>query len=602
MFYIVSFLWVQVISAILVAITKRKYELNVALTYILGAFFLYIFTYFNKLRLGYYCLLGVAGLSLIYLIYKSIKDKEFFNRFKKNYFTLGFVAFSLLLVYAYFLYGNKGFENCDEFMHWGPMVEETLRLNGFYSLPESVLRTHKDYPPFFCMIESLWCLFGGGYKETFTYMGLVTFIWSLLMPLYKDLDIKNSKDYLKSILLLISIIFLGLINSRTVTASDWAFIYNSIYVDWALGFFLAYSLYIVYIEKDWNLVSLIHICLCLSSLLLMKQMGVPFYLLTGLFIFIKIVFIDKKKEYIKYVLFFLIIPIAWYLSWKHVVSLYSISGQFNVGDINLNSFLDIIKGTVQDEAFKYRSEVFTTFISQLIARPLYYYPAKMTFFLIVVIQTIIICLFKRKENYCLAGVYLFGSVAYSFTLLILYLYSFSYEEALELASFDRYMNSYLLAGTTLCLMLTFNQIKKSISYAITLAILLLFVEYNDLSHINPLANNGKLYTNVLIVDQQGFYNEPMDRNYLDGLRVNFDRLDYYTYDENNIGELKEKISQYGAIYIMSYDDEFLKAWIEISGIDYIETNDIYDIGVENNEIKFYKETMYLKQVILYYFI
>lgn len=602
MFYIVSFCWIQIISGLLVAITKRKYEMNVALSYIFGAFFLYIFAYFNKLNIGYYVLIGIAILSLVYLIYKSIKDKEFLKKFKKNYLTLGFIAFSLLLIYAYFLYANKGFENCDEFMHWGPMVEETFRLNGFYALPDSVLRVHKDYPPFFCMIETLWCLFGGEYKETYTYMGLVTFIWSLLMPLFKNLEFKNKGDYFKSFILLISIVFLGLTNSRTVTASDWAFIYNSIYVDWALGFFLAYSLYIVYIEKDWNIYSLIHICMCLSSLLLMKQMGAPFYLLTGLFIFIKIFFIDKKKEYIKYVVFFLIIPIAFYLSWKHVVSMYSISGQFNVSDINLNSILDIVRGTVSEESAKYRVEVFNTFIYQLASRPLYTNPVNMPFFLVVAIQTIIMCLFKKKENYCLAGVYLFGSVAYSFTLLILYLYSFSYEEALELASFDRYMNSYLLAGTTLCLSLAFNQIKKEISYVITLAVLLLFVECTDLYQLVPGYDNSTLFANVLIVDQQDFHNEPMDRNELSCVKTEFGWLDYYTYSEESVEELKEKLQQYDTVYIMSYDDNFFKAWVELGGSELIETNDLYSIEKEGESFSFVKQTMYLLQVVLYYFI
>ncbi len=596
MFYISVIFWLLSISSLLVFVTKKRFEIIVPFTYILSVFIIYIFTYFNQLRLGYIITLVIGLLSVIYITFKCLKDNVFKKEFLNNYLTIGTFIFLLLVIYSFVLYQHKGFEACDEFMHWGTMVRETFRLNGFYSLPESILRTHKDYPPFFCLLETMWCLFAGTYKEPYVYMGLVTFMWSLFMPLFSKYDYRNKKDIVKSFLLLIAIVLFGLINSRTVTASDWAFMYNTIYVDWTLCIFLAFNLFFIYRNKEYDNVFYFLITLSFTTLIFMKQMGIPFYMLSMLYLVLKMCLVDKKKFDINFLVCTIIVPILAFITWKHIISTYGIVGQFNVGE-TIKSLFDSNK-VIDPNLPLYRPTVFKYFISQIIKRPLFLHPFKMPFFVVIAIQSI----FLIKNNRYLGAVYLFGSLAYSFTMLILYLFSFSYEEALELASFDRYMNSYLICGFALCLMIAstkFTSIKSSI---IIIIVTLLFVEFNNFYQLIPSSNTNKtLFTNVLVVDRKGKGKEPIDRSDLGGVMINITDDDYIDYQKMASDEFVEELAKYGAVYVISTDSDFLNLWNEANLDIDLHNNDLYDIYKSENGLVLNKNFMYLNQVVFYYY-
>lgn len=601
MFYLTSTFWLLSISSLLIALTKKKFETIIPFTYIFGVFILYVFAYFNQLRLGYYVSLVIGLISVVYIAYKSLKDKEFKKEFLDKFLTTGLFAYLILLVYAFILYHNKGFEACDEFMHWGTMVRETFRLNGFYSLPESILRTHKDYPPFFCIVETLWCLFAGSYKEPYLYMGLVTFWWSLFMPLFSKYDIKEKKNYLKASLLLIAIVLFGLINSRTTTASDWAFMYNTIYVDWTLCIFLAFSLFLVYKEREYNTVFYVLLGTCLTTLLMMKQMGLPFYMLVLLYFVIKVLIIDKKKDYLKSIVLLVAVPFLIYLTWKLVIKRYGIVGQFNVGS-TLKEILTMIKGGSLSEESAYRPIVFRYFIKELLTRPLFLHPIKLSFFMVAVIQVVIIFLLKHKYSNYLAGVYLFGSLAYSFTMLMLYMFSFSYEEALELASFDRYMNSYLIAGFALCLMLTTSKVIKIRDNLIIIVAVLLFVEFDNFYQIIPsIKPQQTLFTNVLVIDEENKGKDPIDRSDLSGVKIDITNGDYLDFSKMSTDELKQELSKYGAIYIISIDNDFKNIWKEADLNQDLSEGNLYDISTNDDGLVLNRNYMYLNQVVFYYY-
>ncbi len=601
MFYLTAIFWLLSISSLLAFLTKKKFENIIPFTYIFGVFILYIFTYFNQLRLGYYVSLLIGLVSIVYIVYKSIKDLSFKKEFLNKFLTIGLFAYLILLVYAFILYHNKGFEACDEFMHWGTMVRETFRLNGFYSLPESILRTHKDYPPFFCLLETLWCLFAKSYKEPYLYMGLVTFWWSLFMPLFSRFDIKEKKDYLKSFLLLIAIILFGLINSRTTTASDWAFMYNTIYVDWTLCIFLAFSLFLVYREKEYNTVFYVLLGTCLTTLLMMKQMGLPFFMLTLLFTLIKVFIYDKQKDYLKAFILLIVIPFMVYLTWKNVIRTYGIVGQFNIGTV-LKEILILIKGGTLSGDSAYRIEVYKYFIHELFTRSLFLHPIRMPFFIVVIIQVVFLCLTKNKNGYTIAGVYLFGSLAYSFTMLMLYMFSFSYEEALELASFDRYMNSYLIAGFALCLMTVSNKLVSLKGELLMIVIVLLFVEPENIYQIIPsVTPKQTLFTNVLVVDEEKRGKDPIERSDLSGVKIDITNADYLDFSKMSKEELTQELSKYGAVYIISTNNSFLKIWNEAKLDSQISDNCLYDISSNEDGLVLNKNYMYLNQVVYYYY-
>ena len=167
-------------------------------------------------------------------------------------------------------------------------------------------------------------------------------------------------------------------------------------------------------------------------------MGLVFYIIVLLYAFIKVLFIDKKLDrrmLIKGIVFLIVLPILFYLSWKYVVKLYNISGQFQIGQLSIKEFFTIISGN-SEITWKY--EAFRNYCSNLIHRPLILHPFKMAYFtyVLVIILLINVIFWFKKEGFYLSGVYLIGSIGYAVAMLLLYTLAFDVDEAPYLASFD----------------------------------------------------------------------------------------------------------------------------------------------------------------------
>ena len=605
MFYFLSLFWILSISGLLTIVFKRKFEMVCTISILFGALILYLFGFISHISWGFY--FTFVFVLLFYLIIgKWIikKEKEKLIEFKDNFFGFGVIWFILFAIYCFFLYKYTGFSNCDEFTHWGPMLKETIRLDGFYSMDESKLIMHKDYPPFFTLIEALFMGFNGfKFHEPFVYVALQLFMFSMFLPTLSDLKLNKKIDWLKSIIFVASIILVGVTLDKTTTASDYAFVYNSIYVDWALALFCAYGLFMTYKEKEWGLFRFASLGLILVSFILMKQMGLVFYIIILLYAFIKVLFIDKKldkKMLIKGIVILIIVPILFYVSWKYIVSLYNIDGQFKIGELSIKEFFNIIKGNTE---LTWKYEAFKNYCSNLLHRPLKLHPFSMSYFEYVLLMLVFIVLIFRfkKDGFYIAGTYLIGSIGYAVAMLLLYTLAFTVDEAPYLASFDRYMVSYLYCGTCLVLMLALDKFcDYVVKEIVVLAILCLFVEPKTLSHLVPNTCVKDDYRmTITVIEQWGDNN--FEREDLNGFRLKFDHLGYLEDTEDNYDKLVDAIKNDDGLYIVGYDDIIYNFWQKMGIEDYIFNEQYYKIDKESDEVKItWDAYSFVHYVILYY--
>lgn len=582
MFYFLTIIWLLSISGLLTIFFKRRFELVATISIILGALLMYPFGYINHLSWGFY-LSCVFVLLFFEIIIKWIikKDYDRLKEFKNNFFTIGLVYFLIVLVYFFFKYRYQGFSNCDEFTHWGPMLKETIRLDGFYSQEASNLIMHKDYPPLFTLIELLFEGFNGfNYSETIAYIGLETFMFSCLIPVYTNLNIKDKKDWLKGLIITIALILVGITLDKTTTASDYAFVYNSIYVDWALASFATYGIYMTYKEKDWGIFKFSFLTLVCVSFILMKQMGLVFWLIILIYAFLKVLFIDKKldrKMFIKGAIFLIVIPILFYLSWKYIVSKYEITQQFNIGELSIKDFINIITGNT-DITWKY--EAFRNYILNLLRRPLKLHPFNMYYFryVLLMIVLIIIVFWFKKESYFIAGTYLIGSIGYATAMMLLYTLFFTVDEAPILASFDRYMVSYLYFGTTLTLLFSFDRLSDNIlKDLLVLAILFLFIEPATYNHLEITTSINETPNKSIVVINQWAGDVKFTRENLNGYRLEFNELGYLDGSEQDYNKLLDYLKENKALYIVTYDSNIEEYWNRLEVNDYIFNDEYYDI-------------------------
>ena len=606
MFYFLSLFWILSISGLLTIVFKRKFEMVCTISILFGALVLYFFGFINHIRIGFY-ITFVFVLLFYAILIKWIIKKEYEKliEFKDNFLGFGLIWFILFSIYCFVLYKYQGFSNCDEFTHWGPMLKETIRLDGFYSQTDSKLIMHKDYPPLFTLIETLYMGFNGfKFHEPYAYVALVTFMFSMFLPVLSNLSIKNKKDYLKSLIFVTCIVLVGLTLDKTSTASDYAFVYNSIYVDWCLALFCAYGLYMTYKEKDWGLFRFVSLGLILVSFVLMKQMGLVFYIIVLFYAFIKVLFIDKlldKKMLIKGALILIVLPILFYLSWKYIVSLYNIDGQFKIGDLSIKEFINIIQGNTE---LTWKYEAFRNYCSNLLHRPIVLHPFEMSYFtyVLLMIALINIIFWFKKDGIYLSLVYLIGAVGYSVAMLLLYTLAFGIDEAPYLASFDRYMVSYLYCGTCLVLMLAIDRLYESyIKSFVILIVLYLFIEPKSFNYLVPKTSVIDNYKMTITVVKQWDNGTEFEREDLNGLRIKFHYLDYLYDDENSYNKFVDALKQDDGLYVIGYDNNVLKFWEEMGEDDYLFNMSYYKIEKENGKMTISWDAFsFLDYVIIYY--
>lgn len=604
MFYILSLFWLLSISGLLTIVFNRKFEMALTLSMILGTLMLYPFGYINHISYGYYLSWLFVLLFYVLLIYFFIKNKDKLIEFKNNYFTYGLLYFIIFSIYCFFLYKYTGFGNCDEFTHWGPMLKETLRLDGFYTQDASRLIMHKDYPPFFTLLEVLFQGFNGfKFHEPFAYIALETFMFSMLLPVFGNL---KKKDWLKSMLIFVSIVLVGLTLDKTETASDYAFVYNSIYVDWCLALFCTYGIYLTYKEEGWGLFRFVYLTLICVTFILMKQMGLVFYLIILIYAFFKVTFIDKQldlKMMLKGIFFLVVIPILFYISWSYIVKLYQIDAQFKIGELSISDFFNIIKGNAP-EGLEWKYTAFRNYCSNLLHRPLVLHPFKMSYFVYTGLMMLIIFIAFRfkKDAFFLAGTYLIGAIGYSIAMLILYTLAFTIDEAPYLASFDRYMASYLYFGTTLTLILVIDKFNNYIyQNMIILGLLCLFVEPKTLYYLEiPTGVVDEEKMTIALIEQFN-NNVHFERENLNGFKLKFDHLGYLNNNEESFNKLVSALNEDDGLFVIGYDGIIDDFWQRLGTKDYVFNEQYYEINRESGNLEVtWSAYSFIHYVILYY--
>lgn len=577
------------LNAILVYFSKQKFESVIPFSFIISAFILYCFGFLKNLRLGFYAILVAIVVFYLFLIINKNNRKDFY----KNYFTIGFTIFLFIFVFIYLLQITRSVNFWDEFGHWGPMVKESYRLNNFYSISTSRLQRHKDYPPFYTLIEIIWCFLNREYTEGIIYVGYTIFTISLFMPLLSKYDAKEKKDWIKAILVSLGFLLILITIDYTDNQSDTAHFFNSFYMDWSMAIFVAFTIFHIIFDKN-SPISNVKYCLCFMSLLLMKQMGGPFYLLCLLLLIIRLIVFDKEKNIKKIysmLLFSVAIPLLFYLSWKVLIGYLGVSeyAQFKISSIKINNLFNIAKGT---GGLDWQKEAFDNFVYAINNRILITHPFRMNYisYVLFISFFILMSFDNKKEGVAVTAVYLFGSIAYAFAMILLYVFAFGDFEGPQLASFNRYLITYLFIGTALSYMLWSNKAKSfNIGYIVLILFFVsFFVEPKDIQELKIVQlRNGKFgdspqayitrnseptSKNKILIIKQKIESVEYDAicAYLEGENINTIKIGPPEYDSDkteymSFSDLRNKLKDYDYLYVYNNNQHSQDYWKEIIG-------------------------------------
>ena len=612
---LIALFWILSQNGLFTLYNKKRSEWNYPLVFISGVFLLYVAGFLSQLRLGYlmswipvlffYCRLGI-------LIWK--KDEARLREFRDNVLTIGNAVFVLLFLYICQKYKYTFFHYWDEFSHWGPMVRESIRYNTFYSTAASNLYIHKDYPPFFPLLNVLFCdLFGGEYVENRLYIAQNTFMLSLFVAPLSHLKRDRAKDWGAALIYVLISVLCAFTVQLTPDSSDSALVYRSIYVDWPMALFGAYTIYLILFGiRENKPADLFAAGACIFTLLSMKQMGYILAFMAVIIFLIQRHFVEKQPLKLSY-LALLLCPVLLRFVWKLYCDAIRVSGDAQFLPLDLiQKSLSLVSGRWQLEGWQ--TEAFRNFMKAISTRPLIVFPLNLSYYPIALIITLGMALLLRKsKHFYVPLLYLLGSIAYSVVMLLLYMFPFGSFEGPTLASFNRYLFSYLYLGICFLVLLGGEILfqrkeRRFLSLAVLLACFILFADYRlypdllpdqksdpkDSEAFEEVLEHVNYYEGkkILAIEQYNKINLLQIKLIYYGVpkeRVRFMRLEN---GEQRLGisasmsfeEWKELLRDYDLLYLEYADRYFIENYWEKLTDEDLYNNSFYEITDKNGSL------------------
>lgn len=632
--YIVIYISIVFGSIFIANKFNKKIESCIVIDILFKMILMYIFGLCNLLYIGSMITITISIILGIITLIKQRKNTEF----KEKILTNGFYFFTIIyFCFMIFTYGKTSYL-WDEYSHWSLASKEMFYTNKL--LPESQILI-VNYPPFPTILQYLFNKTIGIYSQGTEIFANYILGFSLLLPLFENVNLKSKMQNICIVIIILCIpaIFHSII------------FYEGIYVDAILGLLIGYIFYQVYMQKDVKFFKL-SVLLAFIAMSLTKATGlyIALILIFSYVLLAIIEIITKKYNIKKYIttnkrkiisiIILIVILMLTALSWK----IYSKEMQTAIADFELyrkeeskeknigiieatGSILTTLLGSTEKSADYDQSNrlLFKELTTQYGLKA----PIRITIMYVIIlmaIASIVIYKFINKEEKSKYKntiiTILIGLILYIAFLQLAYLVKFGFQERLNHASLDRYINTYLLGFFILLVSIIIKKIvntnkKQKHILAIFIMCILLITQmqqitdatiasgtYNaqmryDLKDMNKMAEflkeNLSDGERVYIVNQNPNYS--LKETYIKYIlapkfktQVNprFDKELAEKLD-GDILEVWSKIltEKYDYIYIYKNDEYFEEMTKELFEEE-IKENIIYKIQKEENNIKFIK--------------
>lgn len=609
------------INAGMVLIFNKKFGEVLPVTLFSNTMIMILSGFFDLLQAGVGCIVLLAVLTCIVLIYLFIAKRQHFEYFAGQYFSLGFYLFLIVFAFVFCIDFGRRIQNWDEIGYWSLRVKEMVRIDHMYNHPDSLLPIHRDYPPFLACFQYLWCKLCGGFQDRWMYMSTHILELSMLIPIVEYFKKKKFKENAVTLFLVfILMVAVGLF----VDIENDAMMFKSIYSDAFMAVLSAYLLFFVFKNEKINKFYLATVCLGAASLMLTKPSGLGFFLIITVVMVMNRVMLHKdaclklgqgfwktvnKKKVLIVALFTVVIPYGCYRIWEWYVVSLGVPRQFDPEENrNLLGFVKIFLG--QGEA--YQTETIANYIKSILSIPLLQRPVPMAwwqiFLLTIALFEILRYIVKTQEEKkyirMLNVITAVSALGYAFYMNVLYVFSYNEKEATGLASFRRYLNTYWMCIWTLLVLLLISiiaQRAKDMSqygYLWALAAILWVGVINPNEVVKIIPVSPAVETSVLvenIQDNQSVYvlQEKNDLHAITFLRYTMwpntvDGIDYSSLEqEMSKEEFLEMISSYDYLYVKETDENFFRSVGVIpTDRDNFENLTLYRIDKTGSDIKF----------------
>ncbi len=567
---------------------------------------------FDSISLGLY--LGV-GLSLIVaacICIRSHSLERLFDKYRLNSENIGFYIFAVLYVLVFVLNYGKHFSKWDEFSHWGIFVKEMFRTDMLYCTSPATM-AHKDYVPAISIFETLWCRLALRYSEAECYRGIQVLELSMMLPMATEIIKKASKMTTGKKM------FLAICNSLVVVIVPLYFglpFYHTIYQDLIYGVLVFYCMWLI-LANEFSLILVFEEAVALTILVLSKMTAMAFLPMIVLFFVVYYIRNDranKKNALISGAALLALPTSAWALFNKYA-GMYVDSSNSNqsYSGISVGRLLGAI---LHDGSISYQAVVEKKYLAALFKEHVF---GRISYFWIVIAIVIALLAFskvanderKRKDIRLVSLWVVLAAIAYAFMMWYLYLSAFSEYEATSLASFARYMGSFVMAAVLIAISVWYTYGEPKLIWVNY--VLAIITVQNAVMLINPsqlisgitqkdtvmwegeteyVMNNVPEDASIYVITRGGtgmfpvymsYYCAPR-RFYWSSPGPAFDEDDIYSIDMS-LEEFVREVDKCDYIYFKDIDQDFIDIYSEaFADPSIIVTGKLYRIEGKGNKL------------------
>ena len=479
---------IVVFSIPLVKIFNKRIEEVIPISVVEIVLIIYIFGLFEKLKIGFCFIIIITIMQIIGIItyiiinVKNSKIDKIKEEFK-NILTPGLLIYVALILGSVILNSGRIFEDYDEFNHWAVIIKNMYEYGNFGI--ENGVVTFTEYPPFTAVFQYIFLMLKNTYSEDTIIIAQSILYFSIIIPITKN--IKRDKNLLKTILLIIGIIFIPMIIKNTF--------YTDILVDALIGVMLAYTIFNIYREDTNNVFKLISVFSGIIMMSLTKTSGLALAIVAVIIFMFEIIRTKEKNiknKQIKIFIILFIITLLVILSWY--IKVVSSNAQTRW---NFNEIIQIDKENFDNKIVIIKNFIKTIFENEIVTER-----GVTVVSSILILISIDLIIYKnikenkrkiyKKEFIVIKMITLF----YILVLLYMYLTIFSFDEAFTLTSIGRYMETIMLANIILDFYIIYeeNISFKMKQFFIILSIIIMFLPINT---INEKYINGNNYKAVV---------------------------------------------------------------------------------------------------------
>ena len=438
MSWILCFLLLSSATIFFSVFFNKRFEESFPLVTFSIILLLYVFGLVDKLEPGLIFVVVLIAITAISgIVISIIKNKG--HETIINTFTPAFFIFAFLSMLIWYLNNGMLLSGWDEFSHWGRVAKTTYITDKISTFTDRELM-FRSYPPAMSLWQYFILFFRGSWNESDLYRSYTILGLILFLPFLKNIEWKNSKSIVSTILLIVL--------TPLLFYYDY---YTSIYIDPILALFFGYCLAEIYLHKSTDKISQFRIYLALAVLSILKESGYYLAFIACIVFAYKMIKqrtpIIATKRYANFLNFsVLLIPLLSNGLWD--LNLYlTKTQQIFSGKIDWVVVYNVFTGITND----FRNVILSNFIASLSSLNLTSSGFALSFFAwsaILVILLYSIGLVDRENsniNNKTTSIIVVGLFTYTFGLLLAYWFKFSEYEATNLASFQRYISTYLQA-------------------------------------------------------------------------------------------------------------------------------------------------------------